>query len=158
VVYAQAIYVYFILSRFPVTDLFQEVHTMKGAEELARVGVLNPLAASSYIPVKPVMNGILIKAFRYDQLVDIWGVALWNACFTILVIWAVSRLAKNGQQRAIVFVLISGLITTMDVTNGVLCGLAALLLFVSLADSAKLMNAYAENSRSIVFILEPVLN
>jgi hypothetical protein len=151
------IYNFFILSRFPLTDLFQEVHTMKGAEELARIGVLNQLVANSYIPVKQVVNGILIKAFGYDQLVGFWGLALWTACFKILVIWAVSRLARNSQQRAIVFVLMSGLITTTEVTNGVLCALAALLLIVCLTDGARLMNAHERNSNSIRFLVTFVI-
>ena len=147
------IYTFFILSHFPLTDLFQEVHTMKGAEELARFGVLNQLVANSYIPVKQVMNGILIKAFGYDQLVGLWGLALWTACFKIIIIWAVSRLAKNSQQRAIVFVLMSGLITNTEVTNDVLCALAALLLTVCLTDGARLMNAHEKNSNSIWFLV-----
>jgi hypothetical protein len=127
-------YTYFIVSWFPVTDLFQEIHTMKGAEELARNHVLNPLVSDSYIPAKPVLNGVLAGLFGYDQLVGVWALAVWNALFKLSIVWATSRLLENRDQRLFAFLLLSALLVSFDVTNGVLCNFAAMLLFVLLVE------------------------
>lgn len=127
-------YCYFWVSAFPFTDLFQDVHPMKLAEEFARTRVLNGLDSGSYIPVKPVLNGMLISLFGYDQLAGVWALAPWTAVFRLLVAWQASRLGRPCDNRMLAFVLIAGLLFAFDVTNGMLCVFGAIVLLVLLVE------------------------
>jgi hypothetical protein len=63
---------YLKFSDFPLRDIFQEVHFMKGATELARFHVLNPYTADSYIPVLQVSLGLLHDWYGMDLLNAQW--------------------------------------------------------------------------------------
>jgi hypothetical protein len=145
-------YWYFWVSRFPFTDLFQDVHPMKMAEEFARTHVLNGLDSNSYIPVKPVLNGMLISLFDYNQLLGVWALAPWTAIFRLLVAWQASRLVGAGGNKMLVFVLISGLLFAFDLTNGMLCVFGAILLLVLLVDIGEMFERRVAGA-AIAFIL-----
>lgn len=64
---------YFLkFTQFPLRDIFQETHFMKGATELARFHILNPFTADSYIPVLQVHLGLLHDWYGYDLLASQW--------------------------------------------------------------------------------------
>ena len=123
---------YFIISTFPFTDIFQDVHPMKDAEELARTHVLSGLGGSAYIPVKPVLNGLLISLFGYNQTVGIWALAPWTATFRLAVAWQAAGLVGRDGHKLLAFVLVAGSLFAFDVTNGVLCAFGSVLLLVTL--------------------------
>ncbi len=127
------VFFYFIVSAFPFTDIFQNVHPMKTANEFARTHVLNGLDGASYIPVRPVLEGFLISVLGYDPIVGIWVLAPFTAGLKLAVAWQASRLAKAGS-RMIAFIALGGGLFSFDMTNGVLCALGSILLFVSLVE------------------------
>jgi hypothetical protein len=127
------VYFYFIVSAFPFTDIFQNVHPMKAANEFARTHVLNGLDGASYIPVRPVLEGFLISIFGYDPIVGIWALAPLTAGLKLAVAWQASRLAHAGSQM-IAFIALGGSLFSFDMTNGVLCALGSILLFVGLVE------------------------
>lgn len=59
-------------SQYPLRDIFQETHFMKGAMELARFHFLNPFTADSYIPLLQVHLGLLQDWYGYDLLASQW--------------------------------------------------------------------------------------
>ncbi len=64
---------YFLkFTRYPLRDIFQETHFMKGAMELAHFHVLNPYTADSYIPLLQVHLGLLQDWYGYDLLASQW--------------------------------------------------------------------------------------
>jgi hypothetical protein len=64
---------YFLkFTRYPLRDIFQETHFMKGAMELAHFHVLNPFTADSYIPLLQVHLGLLQDWYGYDLLASQW--------------------------------------------------------------------------------------
>lgn len=129
------IHVFFWISAYPFTDLFADVHPMKLAEELARTHILNNLVGASYIPVRPVLNGILISLFGYDQLIGVWALAPWAAVFKMLVAWHASRLA--GEHRLLAFALLCGSLLSFELANSTLCAFGSILLMICLIDFAE---------------------
>ena len=64
---------YFLkFTRYPLRDIFQETHFMKGAMELAHFHILNPYTADSYIPLLQVQLGLLQDWYGYDLLASQW--------------------------------------------------------------------------------------
>jgi hypothetical protein len=131
------LYVYFVLYRFPNADLFQDVHSMKGAEELGRFGILSPYVTDSYIPIKQAVTGILIRTFGFDQLIGYWVVGFWSIAFKLVVIFAVCSVVADHRHQALFFVILSALIANSDLSNGVLCFFTSLLLMTVVNDHAR---------------------
>ena len=63
---------YLKFTQYPLRDVFQETHFMKGAMELARFHILNPFTADSYIPLLQVHLGVLHDWYGYDLLSSQW--------------------------------------------------------------------------------------
>ena len=63
---------YLKFAQYPLRDIFQETHFMKGAMELARFHILNPFTADSYIPLLQVHLGLLHDWYGYDLLRSQW--------------------------------------------------------------------------------------
>lgn len=63
-------YLYF--SSFPLRDIFQETHFMKGAHELSRTQVLNPFITASYLPLIQILLGQLHHFYGLDLLRANW--------------------------------------------------------------------------------------
>lgn len=63
---------YLKFSQYPLRDIFQETHFMKGAMELARFHILNPFTADSYIPLLQVHLGLLQDWYGYDLVASQW--------------------------------------------------------------------------------------
>jgi hypothetical protein len=124
-------YTYFVLYRFPNADLFQEVHPMKGAEELGRFGVLSPFVTDSYIPIKQAITGILIRVFGFDQLIGYWLLGAWTIVFKLVVVFAASSVVRRHRDRALVFIFVSALIVNAEFSNGILCFFTSLLLMTA---------------------------
>jgi len=59
-------------SSFPLRDIFQETHFMKGAHELSRFQVLNPYVTASYLSIIQVHQGLLNHFYNYDLLNSQW--------------------------------------------------------------------------------------
>ena len=53
-------------SDFPLMDVFQNVHFMKGGHELARFGILNRETANSYMPTLQVFWGLFHKYYGFN--------------------------------------------------------------------------------------------
>lgn len=125
------LYTYFVLYHYPTGDLFQDVHSMKGAEELGRFGILSPYVTDSYIPIKQAIAGILIRIFGFDQLVGYWALGPSTILFKLLVVFAASSIVPSPQHRAVVFVIISAVVVNGEFSNGILCFFASLLLMTA---------------------------
>ena len=70
-------YFYFIkFTSFPLRDVFQDVHFMKGALEYSRFGSLNPFTANSYLPIIQISFGLLHKLFQIDMFHLQWFIPL----------------------------------------------------------------------------------
>lgn len=63
---------YLKFSSFPLRDIFQETHFMKGAHELSRFQVLNPFITASYLSIIQVHQGLLNHFYNYNLLNSQW--------------------------------------------------------------------------------------
>lgn len=68
-------------SSFPLRDIFQETHFMKGAYELSRFQVLNPYITASYLSVIQVHQGLLNHFYNYDLLNSQWILPVYAYLF-----------------------------------------------------------------------------
>ena len=60
-------YIKFIhFSKFPLMDVFQNVHFMKGGHEFSKFGILNLNTADSYMPTLQIMWGIFHRYYSFD--------------------------------------------------------------------------------------------
>jgi hypothetical protein len=59
-------------SSFPLRDIFQETHFMKGAYELSRFQILNPYVTASYLSIIQIHQGLLNHFYNYDLLNSQW--------------------------------------------------------------------------------------
>lgn len=125
------LYTYFALYHYPSGDLFQDVHSMKGAEELGRFGILSPHVTDSYIPIKQAISGILIRTFGFDPLVGFWALGPSTILFKLLVVFAASSIVPSLRHRAFVFVIVSAVLVNGEFSNGILCFFASLLLMTT---------------------------
>lgn len=63
---------YIHFSSFPLRDIFQEVHLMKGAIELSKYFILNPATGDSYFPLFQVHFGVLNHFYAYNLFNSHW--------------------------------------------------------------------------------------
>src|SRR3989344_23097 len=131
--------VYLVFSDYPLRDVFQETHFMKGALGLSRFDVLNPFSTDSYIPVIQTMNGMLHHYYGYDLLRTQWITPAVAFVFFFLILNATVRsfgLTESAHWIAlpICMIFVGG---TWLFSNGVLASLISLLFFP--------LYAYAEN-------------
>ncbi|MGV7214036.1 hypothetical protein [Bradyrhizobium sp. UFLA05-112] len=125
------LYTYFVLYHYPTGDLFQDVHSMKGAEELGRFGILSPYVTDSYIPIKQAIAGILVRTFGFDQLVGYWALGPSTMLFKLVVVFAASSIVSSPHHRAVVFVIVSAVVVNGEFSNGILCFFSSLLLMTT---------------------------
>lgn len=91
-------YFYFIkFTSFPLRDIFQEVHFMKGALELSKFHVLNPFTADSYIPVQQVHLALLHHWYGYDLLHSQWLLPIYNGLFRLACLYCLFRILLQDQ-------------------------------------------------------------
>jgi hypothetical protein len=120
---------YFVFSDYPLRDVFQETHFMKGALGLSRFDVLNPFSADSYIPVIQTMNGLLHHYYGYDLLRAQWVAPAMVFVFFFLILNATIRsfgLSETTHWIALAICMIF-VGETWLFSNGVLVSLISLL-------------------------------
>jgi hypothetical protein len=119
-----------VYSDFPVTDLFQATHLMKGALEFGRFDVLNPFAAGSYIPVIPVIEGLMVRYLGFDPLLGAW---ILPALATVLKFLACRAAFQSvlSERSARFFATAAAacFFSAITPTNGELALLGSLLVF-----------------------------
>jgi hypothetical protein len=112
---------YFLkFTQYPLRDIFQETHFMKGATELTRFHVLNPFTADSYIPVLQVHLGLLHDWYGYDLLASQWILpALFAIVKYLSLICFFQALSESRLTRMIATALaIVTLHNLFSMTNG----------------------------------------
>jgi hypothetical protein len=123
-------YQYLALSAYPLTDLFQEIHTMKGAVEFARFGILDPAVTDSYLPVKQALNGILVYLFSYDQLPGYWSIAIPAAMFKLSIVYGLAvEFFRRDLSRVAFTALAAASLAIFPSTNGTLAAAGCVALF-----------------------------
>jgi hypothetical protein len=75
-------YVHF--SPFPLRDIFQEVHFMKGALEFSNFQIINIATGDSYIALLQVHSGLLNHFFAYNLINSQWILLAYLFLFGIL--------------------------------------------------------------------------
>jgi hypothetical protein len=124
-----------IFSDYPITDLFQATHLMKGAQEFGRFDILNPFTADSYVPAIQVMEGLLVRYFAFDGLLAVWIVPLFAAIPKFLACRAIFQSVLRTRESTLFATAVTVcFLSVLTPTNGDLAALGSLLLF-SLAAS-----------------------
>ncbi len=121
-------YLYF--SSYPLRDIFQETHFMKGAYELSRTQVLNPYITASYLPFIQVLLGQLNHFYGVDLLRADWVLPLY-AYFFHLACYAVffSSLLQDRRAYRFALVLMTVLAPMFYVENMIMLESMLLVLF-----------------------------
>ncbi|MBX3237393.1 MAG: hypothetical protein KF814_14690 [Nitrospiraceae bacterium] len=124
---------YLKFTQFPLRDIFQETHFMKGAVELARFHILNPYTADSYIPMLQVQLGMLHGWYGFDLLISQWLLPPLNAAIRIAALYCFWRTVAPGVYSRMIALGLSmiALQNLFSPTNGDLL-FSLCLLFMSL--------------------------
>jgi hypothetical protein len=119
---------FFVFSRYPLTDLFQFTHIMKGAEEFAGFDRINPFTADSYAPVIQAVQGSLLRLTGASSLDAIWLLPLPAYLLRAAVLYTVGSRLLREERSLVIFVAISlPFFGTGVLTNGELAALGSLL-------------------------------
>lgn len=120
-------------SSFPLRDIFQETHFMKGAHELSRFQVLNPYITASYLSVIQVHLGILNHFYKYDLINSQWILPVY-AYFFHLGCYAVffRMLVREISGVRLALALATGFGTMFFVENMIMLESILLVFFVIL--------------------------
>ena len=122
---------YFVFAQYPLRDIFQETHFMKGAVELSRFQILNPYTADSYIPIPQVFLGLLHHFYGYDLINSQWILPAFFSTFHFAVFYEVMGAFSVGDfARRIGLALGMTFLGFFTLTNG---DLAQQLSFIVLA-------------------------
>jgi len=122
---------YFVFAQYPLRDIFQETHFMKGAVELSRFQILNPYTADSYIPIPQVFLGLLHHFYSYDLINSQWILPAFFSTFHFAVFYEVMGAFGVGDfARRIGLALGMTFLGFFTLTNG---DLAQQLSFIVLA-------------------------
>jgi hypothetical protein len=118
-----------LFSEFPLTDLFQLSHILKGSMEYARSDLLNPFVADSYLPFQQVLMGLLIRFGQLDPIISVWFLPMPAEVLRFLVLYSVTGIFTSSN-KAQTLALAACLAMTRDFnpTNGGLVALGTLLL------------------------------
>lgn len=120
-------------SSFPLRDIFQETHFMKGAHELSRFQVLNPYITASYLSVIQVHLGLLNHFYKYDLINSQWILPVY-AYFFHLGCYAVffRTLVREISGVRLALALATGLGTMFFVENMIMLESMLLVFFAIL--------------------------
>lgn len=78
-------YFHFVhFSPFPLRDIFQDVHFMKGALELSKYRIINIATGDSYIPLLQVNWGVLNHFYNYNLINSQWILPIYAFLFNYL--------------------------------------------------------------------------
>jgi hypothetical protein len=78
-------YFHFVhFSPFPLRDIFQDVHFMKGALELSKHYIINIATGDSYIPLLQVNWGVLNYFYNYNLINSQWILPIYAFFFNYL--------------------------------------------------------------------------
>jgi len=87
-VYLPVYYFHFMhFSRFPLRDLYQDIHFMKGAMELSKYYFLNLSTAHTYLPLIQVHTGLLNHFYGCDLINLHWILPLFSFFFHSLCLY-----------------------------------------------------------------------
>jgi len=127
-----------VFSDYPVTDLFQATHLMKGAQEFGRFDILNPFTAGSYVPAIQVMEGLLVRYLAFDGLVGAWILPLLATLPKFLACRAAFQSVLRTRESALFATAVTAcFLSSVTPTNGDLATLGSLLAFSLVASNAR---------------------
>lgn len=110
---------YFVFAHYPLRDIFQETHFMKGAVELSRFQILNPYTTDSYIPIAQVLLGLLHHFYSYDLINSQWILPAFFSVFHFAVFYEVIKAFGLGDfARRIGLALCMTFLGFFTLTNG----------------------------------------
>lgn len=120
-------------SSFPLRDIFQETHFIKGAHELARFQIFNPYITASYLSVIQIHLGLLNHFYNYDLINSQWILPLYAyffhlGCYTVFFRTLIREI--SGVRLALA--LATGLGTMFFVENMILLESMLLVFFAIL--------------------------
>lgn len=130
--------VFMHFASFPLRDIFQETHFMKGAHELSRFQVLNPFITSSYLSVIQVHLGLLNHFYQYDLLNSQWILPAYTylfhlACYAVFF----SILLPGAKNLRFALALATLLAPMFYIENMVILESISLVFFAALVRSEK---------------------
>jgi hypothetical protein len=126
-----------VLSDYPLVDLFQATHLMKGALEFARFDIINPFTADSYVPVIPVVEGLLVRYLGFAPLPGVWVLPVVSFPLAYLALRAaVQPLMRARSARVLTVAIVAAFLSPFAPTNGDLASFGSLALLSLVATGA----------------------
>jgi hypothetical protein len=121
---------YLFFSSFPLRDVFQETHFMKGALELSRTQLLNPYITASYLPFIQLLLGQLNHFYGLDLMNANWILPAYVyffhlACYAVFF----SSLLRERRAFRLALVLATALAPMFYIENMIMQESMLLLLF-----------------------------
>lgn len=117
-VFALLYYFYFMhFSEYPLRDIYQEVHFMKGATEFAKYNILNIATAGSYFPLYQVHFGLLNHFYNYNLINSQWIMPFYIFIFQYLCFKGFYDVFIKDKKMLLTACVISLLLTSITVTT-----------------------------------------
>jgi hypothetical protein len=134
-----------VFSEYPVTDLFQATHLMKGAQEFGRFDILNPFTADSYVPAIQAVEGLLVRFLAFDGLLGAWVLPVLATLPKFIACRAAFQSVLRTRESWVFATAIAAcFLSALAPTNGDFAALGSMLLFslaVGAAGSGRLASA-----------------
>lgn len=121
-------------ARFPLRDLYQDIHFMKGAMELSEFYFLNTSTTSTYLPIIHVHTGLLNHFFGCDLIHLHWIMPFYSFFFHSLCLYCFyNSFIKDQYNLMLVLVFSATFLDFFTITNYQLTLSLSLVLFAVLA-------------------------
>jgi hypothetical protein len=134
-----------MFSDYPLTDLFQATHLMKGALDFGRFDMLNPFTTASYVPATQVLEGLMVRFLGFEPLPGIWLLSALSVAPKFLALRSVvQNVFQAREERLLALAAAACFMSSITPTNGDLAMLGSLLVFalaISAANSGRLLRS-----------------
>lgn len=130
-VVAVTYYFYFVhFTSFPLRDIFQQTHFMKGALEFSQAQILNPYITGSYLPYIQIQLGLLhhfygLDLFRAQWILPLAIFFLNLSCYAVFI----SSITKDRTAQLIALLLMVVLAPVFQLENMIMLESMLLVLF-----------------------------
>jgi len=89
---------------YPLRDLFSSTHYMKGALELNRFNLYNPLTADSYLPTMQIALAVMDKVTPFNILTIVWIMPIFNILLFVMIAYLMGSVFSTVEKNKPFFI------------------------------------------------------
>ena len=89
---------------YPLRDLFSSTHYMKGALELNRFNLYNPLTADSYLPTMQIALAVMDKVTPFNILTLVWMMPIFSILLFVMITYLLGSVFSTVEKNKPFFI------------------------------------------------------